>query len=102
MGHRTGVTVSAALTGTAAALSAGIPAQAAPTAGAPGPETLGDPVLPSLGNDGYRVSSYDIAFEHVASTKLVNAVVTVNIAPTQEPSRLSLDARTARAGRSVP
>jgi aminopeptidase N len=100
MRYRTRVTAPAALIGTAAALAAGVPAQAAPKAGAegartgaaPGPETLGDPVYPNLGNDGYRVSAYHLDFAYDATTGLVDAQATLKIRTTQALSRLSLDA----------
>ncbi|WP_330461004.1 M1 family metallopeptidase [Streptomyces sp. NBC_00820] len=94
MRYRSRVTAPAAvLFGTAAALAAGgaAPAQAAPTAG-PGPETLGDPVFPSLGNDGYRVKAYNLDVSYDATTKLVSATVTITLTATQDLTRLSLDA----------
>ena len=101
MRYRTRVTApAAALIGTAAALAGAPSAQAAPTAGepaatkrtgTPGPETLGDPVYPALGNDGYRVSAYDLDFSYDAATRLVDAKATLRIRTTQALSRLSLD-----------
>ena len=95
MRYRTRVTAPAvALLGTAAALTTGIPAQAAGRTGAvPGPETLGDPVYPALGNDGYRVSAYHLDVAYDATTKLVEATATLTVRTTQALSRLSLDAR---------
>ncbi|MFF6947224.1 M1 family metallopeptidase [Streptomyces iakyrus] len=95
MRYRTRVTAPAvALLGTAAALTTGVPAQAAGRTGAaPGPETLGDPVYPALGNDGYRVSAYHLDFAYDATTKLVEATATLTIRTTQALSRFSLDAR---------
>lgn len=101
MRYRSRVTApAAALIGTAAALAAAPSAHAAPTrtgtsaaktSGTPGPETLGDPVYPALGNDGYRVSAYHLDFSYDATTRLVDATVTLKICTTQALSRFSLD-----------
>jgi aminopeptidase N len=94
MRYRTRVTAPVtALIGTAAALTVGsTAAHAAPAASSPGAETLGDPVFPSLGNDGYRVSSYALDLAYDATTRLVTATATLRITTTQALSRLSLDA----------
>ena len=94
MRYRTRVTApAAALIGTAAALTIGSQASAATRdGGSPGPETVGDPVYPSLGNDGYRVSAYHLDLAYDASTKLVEAEATLKITTTQALTRLSLDA----------
>ncbi|MFJ9815082.1 M1 family metallopeptidase [Streptomyces sp. NPDC101151] len=106
MRYRSRVTApAAALIGTAAALAAGSPAQAAPSvtgkggraakrtaAAGPGPETLGDPVFPSLGNKGYRVSSYALDFTYDATAKKVDAIATLKIRTDRPLTRFSLDA----------
>lgn len=92
MRYRTRVTAPAALIGTAVALSVPSQAHAAPATGTPGPETLGDPVFPSLGNDGYRVSAYHLDLAYDASTRLVDATATLTITSTEALSRFSLDA----------
>ncbi|MFI5674296.1 M1 family metallopeptidase [Streptomyces cellulosae] len=93
MRYRTRVTAPAtALIGTAAALTVGFPAHAAPAASSPGAETLGDPVFPALGNDGYRVSAYCLDLAYDATTRLVTATATLKITTTQALSRFSLDA----------
>ncbi|MEU9171264.1 M1 family metallopeptidase [Streptomyces sp. NPDC048420] len=92
MRYRTRVTAPAALLGTVGALSLDSPAHADPATATPGPETLGDSVYPSLGNDGYRVSAYHLDFAYDATTRLVDATATLRITTTQELSRLSLDA----------
>ncbi|MET9390203.1 M1 family metallopeptidase [Streptomyces sp. NPDC006624] len=99
MRYRSRVTApAAALIGTAAALTTGVPAQAATSraAGAsgasPGAETLGDPVYPALGNDGYRVSAYHLDFAYDAVTGLVEATATLTLRTTRPLTRLSLDA----------
>ncbi|MEV6170847.1 M1 family metallopeptidase [Streptomyces sp. NPDC051954] len=96
MRYRTRLTAPAALIGTAAALSVGTQAHAAPATGTrtgtPGPETLGDSVYPSLGNDGYRVAAYHLDLAYDATTKLVDATATLKITTTQELTRFSLDA----------
>ena len=92
MRYRTRVTAPAALLGTVAALSVASPAHADPETGTPGPETLGDPVFPSLGNDGYRVFAYHLDLAYDATPRLVDATATLKLTTTQELSRLSLDA----------
>ncbi|MFD3496962.1 M1 family metallopeptidase [Streptomyces sp. NPDC058676] len=94
MRYRTRVTAPAAvLIGTAAALATAPSAHAAPKeTGTPGPETLGDSVYPSLGNDGYRVSAYRLDLAYDATTRLVDAEATLRIRTTQALTRLSLDA----------
>jgi len=92
MRYRTRVTAPAALLGTVAAMSLASPAHAAPATGTPGSETLGDPVYPSLGNDGYRVRAYHLDLAYDATTRLVDATATLKITTTQELSRFSLDA----------
>ncbi|WP_128436989.1 M1 family metallopeptidase [Streptomyces cyaneus] len=102
MRYRSRVTApAAALIGTAAALTAAPSAHAAPTrtgtsaartSGTPGPETLGDPVYPALGNDGYRVAAYHLDFAYDATTRLVDATATLRIRTTQALTRFSLDA----------
>ncbi|MER5430070.1 M1 family metallopeptidase [Streptomyces sp. NPDC002588] len=95
MRYRTRVTgPAAALIGTTAALTlGGHTAYATGSEGAaPGPETLGDPVFPALGNDGYRVGAYHLDLSYDATTTLVDATATLEIRTTQDLSRLSLDA----------
>ncbi|MER6418690.1 M1 family metallopeptidase [Streptomyces sp. NPDC001137] len=100
MRYRSRVTApAAALIGTAAALTVGGTASAAPRAGAgpkddgtPGPETLGDSVFPALGNDGYRVRTYHLDLSYDPATKLVDATATLRITATQALTRFSLDA----------
>ncbi|MEU7057420.1 M1 family metallopeptidase [Streptomyces sp. NPDC046197] len=97
MRYRTRVTApAAALIGTAAALTAGSTAYARPAdpgdTGSPGPETLGDPVFPSLGNDGYRVAAYHLDIAYDATTRLVDATATLEIRTTRPLTRFSLDA----------
>lgn len=102
MRYRSRVTApAAALIGTAAVLAGGNPAYAgaktddgpAPeTAPEAAPETLGDPVFPALGNDGYRVDAYHLDFSYDASTALVDATATLELRTTQALTRFSLDA----------
>ncbi|MEV5880430.1 M1 family metallopeptidase [Streptomyces sp. NPDC052101] len=96
MRYRSRVTApAAALIGTATALTVGSPARAAGTGrrtAEPGPETLGDPVFPALGNDGYRVSSYHLDLAYDPTTKLVEATATLRIRTTGTLARFSLDA----------
>ncbi|GGN58496.1 zinc metalloprotease [Streptomyces albiflavescens] len=97
MRYRTRVTApAAALIGTAATLAAAPSAYARTRAlrgeGTPGAETLGDPVFPALGNDGYRVTAYHLALSYDATTRLVDATATLTLCATQDLSRFSLDA----------
>ncbi|MFI1164410.1 hypothetical protein ACH4UM_12480 [Streptomyces sp. NPDC020801] len=86
----------AALLGTAAALAAGPTAHARPAGpgdgGAPGAETLGDPVFPALGNDGYRVTAHHLDLSYDPTTRLVDATATLALRTTRCLTRLSLDA----------
>ncbi|WP_416980141.1 hypothetical protein [Streptomyces sp. T028] len=98
MRYRTRVTgPAAALVGTAVVVAGGGAAHAAPagdgkdTAATPAPETLGDPVFPALGNDGYRVTDYDLDLSCDATTTLVEATATLDIRTTRCLSRFSLD-----------
>ena len=95
MRYRTRVTApAAALIGTAAALTMGSPALAAPRGrGTQGAETLGDPVFPTLGNGGYRVLAYDLDLAYDPTTKLVDGTVTTELRTTEALTRFSLDAR---------
>ncbi|MEV6118451.1 M1 family metallopeptidase [Streptomyces sp. NPDC052109] len=96
MRYRSRVTApAAALIGTATALAVGSPARAAGAGqrtGEPGPETLGDPVFPALGNDGYRVSSYHLDLAYDPTTKRVEGTATLTIRTNLALSRFSLDA----------
>ncbi|WP_435227245.1 M1 family metallopeptidase [Streptomyces sp. Tue6028] len=99
MRYRTRVTApAAALIGTAAALATGPAAHARTSglrgygAGSPGAETLGDPVFPALGNDGYRVAAYHLDLAYDAATRLVDATATLTLHTTQALTRFSLDA----------
>lgn len=96
MRYRSRVTApAAALIGTATALTVGSTAHAAPRTGGdpgtPGPESLGDPVFPALGNDGYRVSSYDLDLAYDPATGLVDATVTLTLRTDRRLTRFSLD-----------
>jgi aminopeptidase N len=97
MRYRTRVTApAAALIGTATALTVGSTAHASPRpdddCAAPGPETLGDPVFPALGNGGYRVTSYHLDLSYDPATGLVDATATLRIRCTRKLTRFSLDA----------
>ncbi|MER6065334.1 M1 family metallopeptidase [Streptomyces sp. NPDC001792] len=96
MRYRSRVTApAAALIGTATALTVGSPALAAGAAGRtgePGRETLGDPVFPALGNDGYRVSSYHLDLAYDPTTQRVECTATLKIRTMRALTRFSLDA----------
>ncbi|MEU3782364.1 M1 family metallopeptidase [Streptomyces sp900129855] len=103
MRYRSRVTAPAAvLIGTTAALTGGNTAYAgaqdagaqdtgAKTGAGPAPETLGDPVFPALGNDGYRVTAYHLDFSYDPTTTLVDATATLELRTAQALSRFSLD-----------
>jgi aminopeptidase N len=86
------VLTAAAAASTLAPAAHAAPARAARRDAAPGPETLGDPVYPALGNDGYRVTAYHLDLAYDAATRLVDATATLRIRTTQALSRFSLDA----------
>ncbi|MFJ4624161.1 M1 family metallopeptidase [Streptomyces sp. NPDC088812] len=101
MRYRTRVTApAAALIGTAAALTGQGTASAAtagsagegPAGGVEGPESLGDPVFPALGNGGYRVLAYHLDLRHDATTGLVEGSATLALRTTRALTRFSLDA----------
>lgn len=103
MRYRSRVTAPvAALIGTATALTSGSPAFAAGRGngdeatgrghGDEGAETLGDPVFPTLGNDGYRVLSYDLDLAYDPTTRLVDGTATLELRTTEALTRFSLDA----------
>jgi aminopeptidase N len=83
-GRRLGVVIGTLLLGLAAAG----PAQAA-TAGA---RTLGDPLLPQIGNGGYDVDHYRIALDYDPSANVFNsAKTTIDATATAHLKEFSLD-----------
>lgn len=68
-------------------------AQAKPGGGfKPGARTLGDPILPQLGNGGYEARHYDIDLDFdPAANRFDSAVTTMTARATQSLSELSLD-----------
>ncbi|MFJ6948496.1 M1 family metallopeptidase, partial [Streptomyces wuyuanensis] len=59
----------------------------------PGPEPLGigDPLFPHLGNPGYDVLTYDIAFTYRANSKPLDAVTKIDARATKHLERINLD-----------
>ncbi|MFF2618386.1 M1 family metallopeptidase [Kitasatospora sp. NPDC058046] len=72
------------------ALSAVLLSASVPTAGAA--DGLGDPVFPSLGNTGYRVLGYDLAFDYRAGPRTVDGTAVLTVRPDRALARLDLDA----------
>ncbi|MFE5669869.1 M1 family metallopeptidase [Streptomyces niveus] len=61
-------------------------------AAAPGPLGIGDPLFPYLGNPGYDVLSYDIAFTYRGdNTKPLDAVTKIDARATRRLDRINLD-----------
>ncbi|MGW4029409.1 M1 family metallopeptidase [Streptomyces sp. NPDC004838] len=74
----------------AAALPPPAPTAAAPPA--PAPLGIGDPLFPHLGNPGYDVIAYDIAFRyHGSNTTPLDAVTTIDARMTERLERINLD-----------
>ncbi|MEO3975517.1 M1 family metallopeptidase [Streptomyces sp. CAU 1734] len=74
-----------------AAASATLVAAALPPP-APVPLGIGDPLFPHLGNPGYDVQSYDIAFTYRGSnTAPLDAVTTIDARTTGQLERVNLD-----------
>ena len=65
-------------------------ASAAPT---PGSRSLGDPLLPLLGNGGYDVQHYDLTIDYDPATNAMTSVATITSTATQDLSEFSLDFR---------
>ncbi|MEV7195596.1 M1 family metallopeptidase [Streptomyces sp. NPDC093510] len=80
---------------TAAALIAAAASTALLAAGAPSPATplgIGDRLFPHLGNPGYDVQSYDIAFTYRGDNrKPLDAVTKIDARTTQHLDRVNLD-----------
>src|SRR5262249_55067562 len=68
-------------------------AQSRPLAGrpTPGAASAGDRLFPGLGNGGYGVQRYDIAFDYDAGPQTVAAKVGIVARPTHPLSRFDLD-----------
>lgn len=72
-----------------AAASAGLIGAALPS---PQPLGIGDPLFPQLGNPGYDVLSYDIAFTYRGdNSKPLDAVTTIEARATDRLDRINLD-----------
>lgn len=84
--------------GAAVAAAVAVPAFAAPAsahplgfAPSPGSDGVGDPLFPTLGNGGYQVVHYDLAFDFTPVTYDFTAVVRMNAKATQDLSAFNLD-----------
>lgn len=80
----------AALTLALLLVLAAAPAQAKPKF-EPGARSLGDPLLPQIGNGGYDALKYDIELEVTPANRFRGAVTTIKARATQNLSELSLD-----------
>ncbi|WP_119295308.1 M1 family metallopeptidase [Streptomyces sp. YIM 130001] len=59
---------------------------------APGPLGIGDPLFPHLGNPGYDVTSYDIAFDYSGdNSRPLNAVTKIDALATADLRHINLD-----------
>ncbi|GAA2711782.1 MULTISPECIES: M1 family metallopeptidase [Streptomyces] len=76
----------AALLAAAAALVLGAAAPPAPVA-----QGIGDRIFPELGNPGYDVAAYDIAFTYRANDQPLNAVTRILARATDRLERFNLD-----------
>ncbi|MFL6076844.1 MAG: M1 family metallopeptidase [Mycobacteriales bacterium] len=85
-----GRVAAAAATVLVLSLLGGFPASAAPAA-SPGAPGLGDRLFPTLGNGGYDVEHYDLAFTWSASARTFRATTEVTAVATQALSRFDLD-----------
>src|SRR5262245_34175097 len=66
---------------------------AASAAYSPGARTLGDRLLPNLGNSGYNVSHYDLTIRYEPSTNAMVSTAALDQTATQDLSEFSLDLR---------
>ncbi|ADB30128.1 Peptidase M1 membrane alanine aminopeptidase [Kribbella flavida DSM 17836] len=57
----------------------------------PGPDTAGDPYVPSHGNGGYSVESYELDLDYRVNSNRLTGKATITAVATQPLSRLSLD-----------
>lgn len=73
------------------ALAAPSPAHAAPFAPTPGADGVGDPLYPTLGNGGYDVRHYDLAFDFTPVTYDFAATMKIRARATQDLSSFNLD-----------
>jgi len=62
-----------------------------PDVGLVGLPGVGDDYYPQLGNSGYDVSHYDIAFEFDNETRAIDGVATLDVTPTSELASFNLD-----------
>ncbi|MEV6603965.1 M1 family metallopeptidase [Kutzneria sp. NPDC051319] len=80
--------ITAAAMSAALSIGVGVPAFANPT---PGADHLGDRVFTNLGNGGYDVGHYDVAFDYRPGTPLMDSGVRIDATATQDLSSFSLD-----------
>ncbi|MDH6577538.1 M1 family metallopeptidase [Kitasatospora sp. MAP5-34] len=81
----------AAATGPYAVPAAAPPAVPPADPSSDGPPGLGDPVFPALGNSGYDVTRYDLAFTHHPQSRTVSATTTLTARSLRRLRRFELD-----------
>ncbi|MEV8378665.1 M1 family metallopeptidase [Kribbella sp. NPDC056861] len=59
--------------------------------GEPGEDTAGDPYVPSHGNGGYQVDSYELDLDYRVNSNRLSGKATITAVATQALSRVSLD-----------
>jgi aminopeptidase N len=59
--------------------------------GQPGEDTAGDPYVPSHGNGGYQVDSYELDLDYRVNSNRLSGKATITAVATQALSRVSLD-----------
>jgi aminopeptidase N len=59
--------------------------------GQPGPETAGDPYVPTHGNGGYQVESYELDLDYRVNSNRLSGKATITAVATQDLSRISFD-----------
>src|SRR3954465_15320012 len=59
--------------------------------GEPGASTAGDPYVPTHGNGGYKVESYELDLDYRVSSNRLSGKATITAVATQALSRVSFD-----------
>ncbi|MFD7130662.1 M1 family metallopeptidase [Streptomyces sp. NPDC059894] len=83
--------LSTAITAVAATVALTLPAQAVAFDPQPGAAGAGDPLFPTLGNGGYDVQHYDLAFDFTPVTYDFTGTMTITAKATQDLSSFNLD-----------
>ena len=71
--------------------TAAVSTAAADSTGTPGAPGIGDSVYPNLGNGGYQADRYLIEMNYNATTKLIDATMSMTASATQHLSQFDLD-----------